>query len=95
MSLKEFLKPTKGKVILFAIMFSIFTILWLIPVLSYYYFTIFYIKSVFDTSISGTDIVSILSATPLELIGTVILGTLSIYLLSCIIITVKNKIKKK
>ena len=95
MNLKEFLKPTKGKTILFAILFSVFAITWLIPVLSYYYFTVFYIKSVFDTSISGTDIVSILSATPLELIGTVILGTLAIYLLSCIIISVKNKIKMK
>lgn len=100
MNLKEFLKPTKGKIVLFAVMFLIYAIFWLLPGLIQYPYLLM-LKSQIDTLTEGSNatdfepFVSISLLSPTELFIVAIAEILSIYLLSCIIIAVKNKIKKK
>lgn len=98
MSPKDFLKPTKGKVILFAVMFLIYAVFWLIPgLIQYPYLQM--LKSQTDLLMEGSTgeiepLFSISLLSPTELFVVAITEIAAIYLLSCIIITVNSKIKK-
>ncbi len=97
MSLKNFLKPTKGKIILFAAMFLIYAIFDLIPTLTVY-------PLLLEMNQEGKSLLEGISPdlsslptpvlTPLQLAGATSAIIMGIYLLSCALIAVKNKIKK-
>jgi len=81
LSLKEFLKPTKGKIILFAIFLIIYVSFWLFPG---YLLYLKYIGQGFPFEERNI----------IEQYITIIAEIAGIYLLSCALIAVKNKIKK-
>lgn len=94
MSLKDFLKPSKGKIILFSILLLVYVIFYLIPGLLVIYNFAQTLSELNPPE--GSNFVPFVSIAinPIEMIVTVIAEIAAIYLLSCIIITVKNKIKK-
>lgn len=98
MNLKEFLKPTKGKVILFAVLLLIYAVFWLIPVYYNILFNIFADYTAFNIMMSEQNIKGFYDVNaainPIQMIVTIIAEIAAIYLLSCIIIVIKNKIKK-
>lgn len=98
MNLKEFLKPTKGKIILFVALLLVYAVFWLIPVYYNILFNIFADYTAFNIMMSEQNIKGFYDVNaainPIQMIVTIIAEIAGIYLLSCAIITVKNKIKK-
>ncbi len=92
MNLKEFLKPTMWKIVLFAVMFFVYIIFYLFPIYLNYI-----IESTALTAFhSDQKNLGVFIATPTALQAPLLISEIAaIYLLSCIIITIKNKIKKK